>query len=59
MLNGIYHLVKNLFISYNRVKKMYLIETNGWDLLYRIYSQRERSISDYTDLIIKIESNNA
>lgn len=38
---------------------MCLIETNGWDLLYRIYSQRESSISDYTDLIIKIESNNA
>ncbi len=53
-----YHLVNNSFISYNRVKKVYLIEGNGWDLLYRIYSERESSISDYTDLIIKVESNN-
>ncbi len=55
----IYHLVNNSYISYNRVKKIYLIEANGWGLLYRIYAQRESSISDYTDLIIKIESNNA
>ena len=54
----IYHLVNNSFISYNRVRKVYLIEANGWDLLYRIYSQLESSISDYTELIIKVESNN-
>ena len=54
----LYHLVNNSLISYNRVKKVYIIEANGWDLLYRIYSQRESSISDYTDLIIKVESNN-
>jgi hypothetical protein len=53
----IHHLVNNSFISYNRVKKVYLIEANGWDMLYRIYSQRESSISDYADLIINIESN--
>lgn len=53
-----YHLINNSIISYNRVKKVYLIEANGWDLLYRIYSQRESSISDYTDLIIKVETNN-
>ena len=53
----LYHLVNNSFISYNRVRKVYLIEEKGWDLLYRIYSQRESSISDYTDLIIKVESN--
>ncbi|MDN5868017.1 MAG: hypothetical protein L0H55_11565 [Candidatus Nitrosocosmicus sp.] len=55
----LYHLVNNSFMSYNRVKKVYFIEANGWNLLYRIYSQRESSILDYTDLIIKIESNNA
>ena len=54
----LYHLVKNSLISYNRVKKVYLIEANGWDLLYRIYAQRESSISGYTDLIIRVESNN-
>ena len=54
----LYHLVNNSLISYNRVRKVYLIEANGWDLLYRIYSQRESSISDYTDLIIRVESNN-
>ena len=54
----IYHLVNNSFISYNRVRKVYFIEANGWDLLYRIYSQLESSISDYTELIIKVESNN-
>lgn len=54
----LYHLVNNSLISYNRVRKVYLIEANGWDLLYRIYAQRESSISDYTDLIIRIESNN-
>ena len=54
----LYHLVNNSLISYNRVRKVYLIEANGWDLLYRIYAQRESSISDYTDLIIRVESNN-
>ena len=54
----LHHLVNNSLISYNRVRKVYLIEANGWDLLYRIYSQRESSISDYTDLIIRVESNN-
>ena len=53
-----YHLVNNSFISYNRVRKVYLIEANGWDLLYRIYSQLESSILVYTDLIIKVDSNN-
>ena len=54
----LYHLVNNSLISYNRVRKIYLIEAKGRDLLYRIYSQRESSISNYTDLIIKVESNN-
>ena len=54
----LYHLVNNSLISYNRVRKAYLIAANGWDLLYRIYSQRESSIADYTDLIIRVESNN-
>ena len=53
----VYHLVNNSFISYNRVRKVYFIEANGWDLLYRIYSQLESSILDYTELIIKVESN--
>jgi hypothetical protein len=53
-----HHLINNSFISYNRIRKVYLIEANGWDLLYSIYSQRESSISDYSDLIIKVESNN-
>jgi len=54
----IHHLVNNSFISYNRARKIYLIEAAGWDLLYIIYSQRESSISDYADLVIKIEENN-
>ena len=54
----IHHLVNNSFISYNRARKIYLIEAGGWDLLYIIYSQRESSISDYSDLVIKIEANN-
>jgi hypothetical protein len=58
MKEYLYHLVNNSFISYNRIRKVYLIEENGWDLLYRIYSQRESSISDYADLIIKVEANN-
>jgi len=53
-----HHLINNSFISYNRIRKVYLIEANGWDLLYSIYSQRESSVSDYADLIIKVESNN-
>ena len=54
----IYHLVNNSFISYNRVRKKYLIDIGGWDLLYIIYSKRENSIPNHADLIIKIESNN-
>lgn len=53
-----HHLINNSFISYNRIRKVYLIEANGWDLLYSIYSQRESLVSDYADLIIKVESNN-
>lgn len=53
-----HHLINNSFISYNRIRKVYLIEANGWDLLYSIYSQRESLISDYSDLTIKVESNN-
>ena len=52
------HLINNSFISYNRIRKVYLIEADGWNLLYSIYSQRESSVSDYADLIIKVESNN-
>ncbi|MDF0682049.1 MAG: hypothetical protein P0116_13910 [Candidatus Nitrosocosmicus sp.] len=52
------YMVNNSFISYNRIRKVYLIEANGWDLLYSIYSLRESSVSDYVDLIIKVDSNN-
>ena len=53
-----HHLINNSFISYNRIRKVYLIEANGWDLLYSIYSQRESLVSDYAKNIIKVESNN-
>ncbi len=52
------YLVNNLFISYNRARRIYLIEDGGLDMLYMIYSQYNCSISKYVDLIIKIDSSN-
>ncbi len=53
----IYHLVNNSFIFYNRIRKVYLIEENGWDLLNMIYSQCTGLITNYADLIIELEVN--
>ncbi len=54
----IHYLVNNSFISYNRLKKVYLIEAGGWNLLFIIYSRCTASITNYLDLIIEIEANN-
>jgi hypothetical protein len=48
------YLVDNSFISYHRIKKVYIIERRGLDLLYMIYTQRKRTTQNYTDLLIKI-----
>lgn len=51
----IYYLVNNSFISYDGIRKIYLIEASGLDLLEIMYVQAERRIIDYVDLTIKIE----
>lgn len=51
----IFYLANNSFISYNGIRKIYLIERDGLDLLEIIYIQTERRIVDYADLTIKIE----
>lgn len=51
----IFYLVSNSFISYNGIRKIYLIEPAGLDLLEIIYEQAKRRIIDYVDLTIKIE----
>jgi hypothetical protein len=48
------HLVNNSFISYHRVKKIYTVEPRGLELLYMIYTQRNLTAQNYSDLVIKI-----
>jgi hypothetical protein len=48
------YLVNNSFLSYHRIKKVYMIEQSGLDLLHMIYTRRNRSTQDYADLLIKI-----
>ncbi|WP_458746502.1 hypothetical protein [Candidatus Nitrosocosmicus sp. T] len=48
------YLINNSFISYHRIKKVYMIEPRGLDLLLMIYTQRNRTTQDYADLQIKI-----
>ena len=51
----IFYLLNNSFISYNGIRKEYLIEVAGLDLLEIIYIQAARRIIDYADLTIKKE----
>jgi hypothetical protein len=48
------YLVNNSFISFHRIKKVYIIEPRGLNLLHMIYTQRKRTTQNYTDLLIKI-----
>ena len=48
------HLVNNSFISFHRIKKVYMIEPRGLNLLHMIYTQRKRTTQNYADLLIKI-----
>ncbi|TVP39198.1 hypothetical protein [Candidatus Nitrosocosmicus arcticus] len=48
------YLVNNSFISYHRIKKIYMVEPRGLELLYIIYTQRNLRAQDYADLVIKI-----
>ena len=48
------HLVNNSFISYHRIKKIYMVEPRGLELLYMIYTQRNLTAQNYVDLVIKI-----
>ena len=51
----LFYLVNNSFISSNGIRKEYLIEFSGSDLLEIIYIQAVRRIVDYANLTIKIE----
>jgi hypothetical protein len=48
------YLVNNSFISYHRIKKVYMIEPRGLDLLYMIYKKRNLTTQGYANLLIKI-----
>lgn len=48
------YLVNNSFISCHRLKKIYMVEPRGLELLYMIYTQRNLTPQDYADLVIKI-----
>jgi hypothetical protein len=53
----IFHLVEKSFITYRGHKRKYVIETDGLNLLQRIYSHcksRKASVS-YSDLVIEIK----
>ena len=51
----LFHLVNNMFITYNGKEKVYLISDCGIDLLRLIYIQKDRKIVDYLDLYLKVE----
>jgi hypothetical protein len=48
------YLVDNSFISYHRIRKIYMVESRGLDLLYLIYRKQNLTGQDYADLVIKI-----
>jgi hypothetical protein len=50
-----FYLLNSSFISYNGIKKKYIIEPSGLDLLEVIYVQAERRVVEYSDLTLKIE----
>lgn len=51
----IFHLVNNAFVSYNGIRSAYVTEDCGKDLLEVIYTQRRKTQTNFSDLMIEID----